>query len=154
MFSYTSYTLILYLNLACVARVGTKSFSSRTPVVSSHDPHTVTDLHDNGMRFLLHVVAHVSHYVVFYTTLHYLFIHSSLLEFRKLEFFNPMAYIISFDSSSWTQKPDIIRPRYEHFNACRGSSLSLCSLLHNITIAFHSLLSTRVSEFGFFHPMS
>ena len=39
------------------------------------------------MSFLLHVVAHVSHYVVFYTTLPYLFIHSSQLEFRNWDFF-------------------------------------------------------------------
>ena len=36
----------MYLNLACVARVSIKSFSSRTPVVPSNDPHTVTDFHD------------------------------------------------------------------------------------------------------------
>ena len=41
------------------------------------------------MRFLMHVVAHVSHYVVFYTTLPYLFIHSSQLEFRNLDFLIP-----------------------------------------------------------------
>ena len=35
-----------------------------------------------------------------------------------------------------------------------GSCLSLCSLLHNITLPFHSLLSALVSEFRFFHPMS
>ena len=41
------------------------------------------------MSFLMHVVAHVSHYVVFYTTLPYLFIHSSQLEFQNLDFFIP-----------------------------------------------------------------
>ena len=65
-----------------------------------------------------------------------------------------VAYIVSFDSSSWTRKSDIIRPRYEGLIACGGSCLSLCSLLHNITLAFPSLLSARVSEFRFFHPMS
>ena len=64
-----------------------------------------------------------------------------------------IAYIESFDSSSATRKSDIIRPRYELFNACGGSSLSLCSLLHNITLPFHSLLLARVSEFGFFQPI-
>ena len=65
-----------------------------------------------------------------------------------------VAYIVSFDSSSWTRESDIIRPRYEVFNACGGSCLSLCSLLHNITLPVHSHLSARVSKFGFFHPMS
>ena len=65
-----------------------------------------------------------------------------------------VAYIVSFDSSSWTRQSDIIRPHYELINACGGSCLSLCGLLHNITLPFHSLLSARVSEFGFFHPMS
>ena len=170
------------------------------------------------MSFLMHVVAYVSHYVVFDTTLSYLCILYSQLEFQNLDFFIPcrslyrklwlkvsnskiliirpryelfnacggscpslaclwhyvtfsftplsssfriwnfsshvVAYIASFDSSSWTRKSDIIRPRYEVFNACGGSSLSLCSLLHNITLPFHSLLLARVSEYGFFHPMS
>ena len=65
-----------------------------------------------------------------------------------------VAYLVSFDSRFKTQKSDNIRPHYELFNAYGGSSLSLCSLLHNITLPFHSLLSARVSEFGFFHPMS
>ena len=109
------------------------------------------------MRFLLHVVGHVSHYVVFYTTLPYLFIHSSQLEFWNLAFFIPCHslyrklwfkvwnYIVSFDSSSWTRKSDNIWPRYEVFIACGGSCLSVCSLLQNITLPFHSLLS---SSFG------
>ena len=55
----------------------------------------------HGMRFLLHVVARVSHYVVFYTILPYLFIHSSQLEFRNLVFFIPCRSLYrSFDSSS------------------------------------------------------
>ena len=37
----------------------------------------------------MHMVAHVSHYVVFYTTLPYLFIHSSKFEFPNLDFFIP-----------------------------------------------------------------
>ena len=41
------------------------------------------------MSFLMHVVAHVSHYVVFYTILPCLFIHSSQLEFWNLDFFIP-----------------------------------------------------------------
>ena len=167
------------------------------------------------MSFLMHVVAHVSHYVVFYTTLPYRFIHSSQLEFRNLDFFiqcrslhrklwfkiwnseiqyhtatlwgfsfmwwlmsltqhyltvpftplsssfgiwiflsHVVAYAVSFDSRLETRKSDIIRPRYEVFIACGGSCLSLRSLLHNITLPFHSLLSARVSELRFFHPMS
>ena len=53
-----------------------------------------------------------------------------------------VAYIVSFDSSSGTQKSDIIRPRYHVFIACGGSCLYLCSLLHNITLAFHTLNSS------------
>ena len=41
----------------------------------------------HAMRLLLHMVGHVSHYVVFYTTLPYLFIHSSQLQFQNLVFF-------------------------------------------------------------------
>ena len=106
------------------------------------------------MSFLLHVVAHVSHYVVFYTTLPYLFIHSSQLEFRNWDFsFHVVTYIVSFDSRFETRKSDIIRPRYELFNACGGSCPSLPCLSHYITIPFHSLLSARVSELRFFHSM-
>ena len=102
------------------------------------------------MSFLMHVLAHISHYVVFYTTLLYLFIHSSKLEFRNLVFSSHVvAYIVSFHSRSWTRKSDMIRSRYELFNACGGSCLSLCSLLYNITSPFHLLLLARVSEFGF-----
>ena len=103
---------------------------------------------------LIDVVAHVPHYLVFHTTLPF----HSLLSARCFGIWiflsHGVAYLVSFDSRFETRKSDIIRPRYELFNACGGSSLSLCSLLHNITLAFHSLLSARVSEFGFFHPMS
>ena len=68
--------------------------------------------------------------------------------------FHVVTYIVSFDSRLETRKSDIIRPRYELFIACGGSCLSLCSLLHNITIPFHSLLSAWVSELRFFHFMS
>ena len=74
----------------------------------------------------MHVVAHVSHYVVFYTTLPYLFIHSSQLEFRNLFFSSHVVpYIVSFDSRFETRKSDIIRLRYDVFNACGGSYSSL-----------------------------
>ena len=74
----------------------------------------------------MHVVAHVSHYVVFYTTLPYLFIHSSQLKFGIWIFLSyVVAYIVSFDSRSETRKSDIIRPRYELFNACGRSCPSL-----------------------------
>ena len=43
----------LCLNLACVVRVSTKSFQSRTQMVPSHDPHIVTDFHDNGVAHSL-----------------------------------------------------------------------------------------------------
>ena len=44
------------------------------------------------MSFLMHMVAHFTHYVVFYTTLPYLFIHSSQLEFRNLKLENLISY--------------------------------------------------------------
>ena len=88
-------------------------------------------------------------------TLCYLFIHSSQLEFRNLDFSSHVvAYLVSFYSRFETRKSDIIRPRYEVFNACGESSLSLCSLLHNITLPFHSLLSARVSVFGLAYIVS
>ena len=41
-----------------------------------------------AMKFLLHMVAHGSQFVVFYTTLPYLFTHSCYLEFQNLNFFS------------------------------------------------------------------
>ena len=70
-------------------------------------------------------------------TLCYLFIHYSQLEFRNLDFFIPCRSLyrkILFKLV--ISKFDIIRPRFELFNACGGSGLSLCSLLHNITLTF------------------
>ena len=165
------------------------------------------------MRFLLHVVDHVSHYVVFYTTLPYLFIHSSQLQFRNWDFFigcrslyrnicfkvwnskiryhtatlwafyciwwimslttlsltltfsftplsssfgiwffssHVVAYIVSFHSRFESRKSDIIRPRYEVFNACGGS----CPLLPCLCtiLPFPSLLSVRIRNLDFFIP--
>ena len=91
------------------------------------------------------VESSVSHYVVFYTTLPYLFIHSSQFEFGiEIFSFHVVTYIASFDSRFETWKSDIIRPRYERFNACGGSCPSLPCLWHYITIPFHSLFSARV----------
>ena len=172
------------------------------------------------MSFSMHVVAYVPHYLVFDTTLLYLFIHSFPLEFWNWDFFiscrnlhrqlwfkiwnlkiryhtatlwgfqctwwlmslttlsltlhyltfsftpfssscgieifsfHVVAYIVSFDSRFETWKSDIIRPRYELFNACGGSCPSLPCLWHYITIPFHSILSARVSELRFFQSMS
>ena len=64
-----------------------------------------------------------------------------------------VADIVSFDQRPWTRKSDIIRPRYDHFNACVGSCPSLPCLWHNISLPFHSFLVARVSEFECFHPM-
>ena len=64
-----------------------------------------------------------------------------------------VTYLVSFDWRFETRKSDIIRPRYEVFIGCGSSCLSLCSLLHDITLPFHSLLSALVLEFRFFHPM-
>ena len=86
----------------------------------------------HAMRFLLHVVALVSHSVVFYTTLPHLFIHSSQLEFRNLDIF------IRYHMAT-----------YEVFIAFSGSCLSLHSLLHNLTLPFHSVLSARVWNLDF-----
>ena len=111
--------------------------------------------YSQAMSFIMHVVDHVSHYLIFYTRLPYLSFTPLSSSFGIWIFSSHVvAYIVSFDSSSWSQKSDIIRPRYELFNACCGSCLSLCSLLHNITLPFHSLLSVRVLEFGFFYPTS
>ena len=74
--------------------------------------------------------------------LSYLLIHSSQLEFRNLDFFIPCrSYIVSFDSSSWTRKSDIIRPRYEVFIACGGSCPSQPCLWHYVTFSFTPLSS-------------
>ena len=99
----------------------------------------------HAMRFLLHVVAHVSHYVVFYTTLPYLFIHSSQFEFRNLDYFIPCrSLIVSFDSSSCTRKSDIIRPRYEVLSVCAGSQITFYTTLpylfiHSSQLEFRNL---------------
>ena len=63
-------------------------------------------------------------------------------------------YIVSFDSWSWTWKSDIIRPRYELFNACGGSCPSLPCHSHNITLPFYSFILAGVSELRYFLPMS
>ena len=47
-----------------------------------------------------------------------------------------VAYIVSFDSRPWTQKSDILRPRYELLNKCGGTCPSLPSLWHNLTFSF------------------
>ena len=46
----------------------------------------------------MHVVAHLSHYVVFYTILPYLFIHSSQLQFRNLDVMDHVPHYIVFDT--------------------------------------------------------
>ena len=56
--------------------------------------------------------------------------------------FHIIAYIISFDSKSWTRKSNIIRPCYELFNACGGSCPSLPCLWHYLTFSFISLTSS------------
>ena len=97
----------------------------------------------HAISFLMHVVAHLSHYVVFYTTLPYLFIHSSQLDFRNLDYFIPCrSFIVSFDSTFETRKSDIIRPRYELFNACGGSCPSLPCLWRYVTFSFTPLNSS------------
>ena len=65
------------------------------------------------MSFLMHLVAHIPHYLVFDITLPYLFIHSSQLDFQNVD--HVVAYIVSFDSRFETRKSDIIRPHYELF---------------------------------------
>ena len=98
------------------------------------------------MSFLMHVVAHVRHYLVFDTTLPYAFIHSSELEFKNLDFLSHIvAYIVSFDSRSWTRKSDIIRPRYELFIVCGGSYPSTLSFKQPyLTFSFTPLISNFV----------
>ena len=85
----------------------------------------------------MHVVAHLSHYVVFYTTLPYLFIHSSQLEFRNLDFFIPCRSLSrKLYSRFETRKSDIIRPGYELSNACGGSCPSQPCISHYVTFSF------------------
>ena len=64
-----------------------ESFTQNYNIQALEVDNTISDGH--AMRFLLHVVGHVSHYVLFYTKLPYLFIHSSQLEFWNLGFFIP-----------------------------------------------------------------
>ena len=95
------------------------------------------------MSFLMHVVAHVSHYVVFYTTLPYLFIHSCELEFRNLDFFIPCRSLYrNLWFIVWNWKSDIIQPRYELFNACGGSCRSLPCRWHYVNFSFSPLSSS------------
>ena len=47
-----------------------------------------------------------------------------------------VAYIVSFDSRSWTRKSNIIWPRYPLFNACGGSCPSLPCHSHYLTVSF------------------
>ena len=76
-------------------------------------------------------------------TLCYLFIYSSYLEFGIWIFSSHVvAYIVIFDSRFETRKSDIIRPRYELFNACGGSCPSLPCLWHYLTISFTPLSSS------------
>ena len=53
-----------------------------------------------------------------------------------------VAYIVRFDSSPWSRKSDIIRPRYQLFNACGGSYPSLPCLWHYLTFLFIALSPT------------
>ena len=59
----------------------------------------------------------------------------------KLSFFlfYVVAYVVRFDSQVWILKSDIIRPRYELFNAHCHSCLSLLSLSHTITFCIMAL---------------
>mgnify|MGYP007069760205 CR=1 FL=1 len=88
-------------------------------------------------------------------TLCYLWIHSSQLEFRNVNFFIPCGslhrkiWLMLFNSKIRYHKATLWG-----FIACGGSCLSLSSILHNITLPFHSLRSARVSVFRFFHLMS
>ena len=66
----------------------------------------------------MHVVAHVSHYVDFYTTLPYPISYGHAMSFL-IHVVDPVPHYLVFDTM----------------------------------LPFHSLLSARVSEFGFFHPI-
>ena len=74
----------------------------------------------------------------FSMTLPYVFIHSCQPELRNLDFFTPCRSLHRkcFDSRSWTRKSDIIRPRYELFNACGDLCSSLPSFYHYLTFSF------------------
>ena len=107
----------------------------------------------HATRFLLHVVAHVSQYVVFYTTLPYLFIHSSQLEFPNLDFFIPCR---SLNCKLWFKLENPIS--YGH-----AMSFLMHVVAHvSIYVVFYTTLPylfihTSQLEFQnlvFFHPMS
>ena len=60
-----------------------------------------------------------------------------------------VTYIVTFDSRFETRKCDFIRPQYELFDACGGSSPSLPYLWHYITFSFIPLRSNfRIKIFS------
>ena len=73
-----------------------------------------------------------------------------VLSFRIQIFsYHIVVYIVSFHSHLWTLKSNIIRPRYELFNAHGHSCPSLPYLSHNITFSFMALaLSFRIRIFS------
>ena len=87
--------------------------------------------------------------IALFLTQHYFFLHGYRLEFQNSDFLaHIVAYIVSFDSLIWTKKVDIIRPRYELFNAHGHSCLSLPYLSHNITLFFIAhAMSFRIQIF-------
>ena len=76
----------------------------------------------------------------FIATHHYFLHHGSRSEFRNWDFLaHIVAYFVSFDSEVRTLKSNIIRPRYELFNAHCYSRLSLPSLSQPITFSIMAL---------------
>ena len=72
--------------------------------------------------------------IALFVTQDYCFLHGSPSEFRIHIFsFHIKAYLVSFDSLFWTLKSDIVRPRYERFNAQGHACLSFPYVSHNIT---------------------
>ena len=65
-----------------------------------------------------------------------------------------VAYILSFESRFETWKSDIIRLRYELFNAFGGSCPSLPCLWHYITFSFIRLISSLRIEISSYHVVA
>ena len=87
--------------------------------------------------------------IALFVTQHYFFLHSTLPEFENSVFLAHIeAYVVSIGFRVRTLKSDIIRLRYELFNAHGHSCLSLPYLSHNINFFFiaHSL-SFRIQFF-------
>ena len=105
----------------------------------------------HAMSFLMHVVA--MYLTTLSLTLCYLFTQSSQLEFRNLDFFIPCGSLYRKLWSKLLKFENAIS--YGYAMRFLLHVLAYCShyLVFDTMLPFHSLLSARVSEFRFFHPI-